>query len=197
MPGPFPPESSPSRVGFGADIASAADALISQPSVPLVSLAVMLLVCSDSRSGRDSDVRSVVRPAWEAFSALVGQGFFGGGSRKGITQYARCRLGFWYSQGSIAPGGRGWTPTATDRRPHWTMPNPPPHLPTTTGRILSGRAQCACHGVAVWKTSCSLVSPLLRADELVRNAVDSQRLSRALMRRADSRSRSDSRAAHF
>src|SRR5437773_2026602 len=44
MPGPFPPESSPSRVGFGADLASAAQALLSQPSVPLVSLAVMLLL---------------------------------------------------------------------------------------------------------------------------------------------------------
>src|SRR5437667_2448759 len=27
------------------------------------------------------------RPAWEALSALVGQGFFGGGSRNGITEY--------------------------------------------------------------------------------------------------------------
>src|SRR2546425_3162645 len=27
------------------------------------------------------------RPAWEAFRALVGQGFFGGGSRNRITQY--------------------------------------------------------------------------------------------------------------
>src|SRR5438093_698079 len=60
MPGPFPPDSSPSRVGFGADLASAARALLSQPSVPLVSLALMLLVCGDSRSGHDSDVRSVV-----------------------------------------------------------------------------------------------------------------------------------------
>jgi len=40
---PFPPESSPSRVGFVADVASAAKALLSQPSVPLVSLAVWLL----------------------------------------------------------------------------------------------------------------------------------------------------------
>jgi len=60
MPGPLPPDSSPSRVGFGADLASAAQALLSQPSVPLVSLALMLLVCGDSRSGHDSDVRSVV-----------------------------------------------------------------------------------------------------------------------------------------
>src|SRR3989442_12135834 len=28
------------------------------------------------------------RPAWEAFWALVGQGFFDGGSKKGLTQYA-------------------------------------------------------------------------------------------------------------
>jgi len=39
---PFPPESTPSRLGFGADLASAARALLSQPSVPLVSLAVTL-----------------------------------------------------------------------------------------------------------------------------------------------------------
>src|SRR5262245_59986165 len=36
-------ESTPPQVGFGADLASAAGALASQPSVPLVSLAVMLL----------------------------------------------------------------------------------------------------------------------------------------------------------
>src|SRR5437016_6423339 len=41
--GPFPLESPSSRIGFGADLASAAQALISQPSVPLVSLAVWLL----------------------------------------------------------------------------------------------------------------------------------------------------------
>ncbi len=41
--GPFPLESTSSRIGFGADLASAAQALISQPSVPLVSLAVWLL----------------------------------------------------------------------------------------------------------------------------------------------------------
>ncbi len=44
MGGPFPPDSSPSRVGFGADLASAARALISQPSVPLVSVAATLLL---------------------------------------------------------------------------------------------------------------------------------------------------------
>src|SRR5947208_13075039 len=44
MPGPFPPESTPSRVGFGADLAWAARALIRQPSVPLVSVAGMLLL---------------------------------------------------------------------------------------------------------------------------------------------------------
>jgi len=41
--GPLPLESTSSRIGFGADLASAAQALISQPSVPLVSLAVWLL----------------------------------------------------------------------------------------------------------------------------------------------------------
>ncbi len=44
MGGSFPPESSPSRLGFAADVASAAQALIRQPSVPVVSLAVMLLL---------------------------------------------------------------------------------------------------------------------------------------------------------
>src|SRR5438552_3809348 len=33
------------------------------------------------------------RPAWEAFLALVGQRFFGGGSRNRITQYPRARPG--------------------------------------------------------------------------------------------------------
>src|SRR5438128_653805 len=69
MGGPFPPESTPSRVGFRADLASAAQALLSQPSVSLVSLAVMLLVCGDSRSGHDSDVRSDVRIASMFFLA--------------------------------------------------------------------------------------------------------------------------------
>src|SRR5438128_4065138 len=74
MGGPFPPESTPSRVGFGADLASAARALISQPSVPLVSLAVMLLVCGDSRSGRDSGVLSV---AASLAGVLVLAGWYG------------------------------------------------------------------------------------------------------------------------
>src|SRR5881396_1280730 len=43
MGGPSLPQSTPSRVGFVADVASAAKALLSQPSVPLVSLAVWLL----------------------------------------------------------------------------------------------------------------------------------------------------------
>src|SRR2546425_9641376 len=60
MPEPFPPESSPSRVGFGADIASAAQALISQPSVPLVSLALVLFPGDTSRSGDHSAVASLV-----------------------------------------------------------------------------------------------------------------------------------------
>jgi len=35
------------------------------------------------------------RPAWEAFVALAWQGFFGGGSRNGITQYGqRRRVGY-------------------------------------------------------------------------------------------------------
>src|SRR5438093_1110639 len=37
-------------------------------------------------SGRPGSNRR--RPAWEAFLALAGQGFFDGGSRNGITQYA-------------------------------------------------------------------------------------------------------------
>ena len=60
MDEPPRPESQLARVGFGADLACAARALITQPSVPLVSLAVMLLVCGDSGSGHDSNVRSVV-----------------------------------------------------------------------------------------------------------------------------------------
>src|SRR5437016_11215826 len=36
-------------------------------------------------SGRPGSNRR--RPAWEAFLALAGQGFFDGGSRNGITQY--------------------------------------------------------------------------------------------------------------
>jgi hypothetical protein len=60
-----PPESTASRIGFGADLAYAARALISQPSVPLVSLAVWLLVCGDSPSA----VRSVVRIASMFFLA--------------------------------------------------------------------------------------------------------------------------------
>src|SRR5439155_731932 len=43
-------------------------------------------------SGRPGSNRR--RPAWEAFSALAGQGFFGGGSRNGITQYADVGVGF-------------------------------------------------------------------------------------------------------
>ena len=38
-----------------------------------------------NESGRPGSNRR--RPAWEAFLALAGQGFFGGGSRNGITQY--------------------------------------------------------------------------------------------------------------
>ena len=44
MRGPRLPESTASRVGFGADLASAAAALWRQPSVALVSLVAMLVV---------------------------------------------------------------------------------------------------------------------------------------------------------
>src|SRR5437879_10339122 len=47
-------------------------------------------------SGRPGSNRR--RPAWEAFVALVGQGFFGGGSRNGITQYRSVRFRLAISQ---------------------------------------------------------------------------------------------------
>ena len=40
---------------------------------------------ASEESGRPGSNRR--RPAWEAFRALAGQGFFDGGSRNGITQY--------------------------------------------------------------------------------------------------------------
>src|SRR5205814_9948038 len=43
--------------------------------------------CTVPKSGRPGSNRR--RPAWEAFWALAGQGFFAGGSRKGITEYCR------------------------------------------------------------------------------------------------------------
>src|SRR5947199_3995585 len=43
-------------------------------------------------SGRPGSNRR--RPAWEAFAALAGHGFFGGGSRNGITQYADIGFAF-------------------------------------------------------------------------------------------------------
>src|SRR5437667_8912948 len=67
---PFPPESSPSRVGFGADVASAAQALIRQPSVPLVSLALVLFPGDTSRSGDHSAVASLVITA-ATFAAML------------------------------------------------------------------------------------------------------------------------------
>ena len=70
MGGPFPPESTPSRVGFGADLASAAQALISQPSVPLVSLALVLFPGDTSRSGDHSAVASLVITA-ATFAAML------------------------------------------------------------------------------------------------------------------------------
>ena len=45
----------------------------------------------DRESGRPGSNRR--RPAWEAFWALAGQGFFGGGSRIGITQYGCKEIG--------------------------------------------------------------------------------------------------------
>ena len=44
----------------------------------------ILAVCAPSTEPPGSNRR---RPAWEAVWALAGQGFFGGGSRNGITQY--------------------------------------------------------------------------------------------------------------
>ena len=47
----------------------------------------LFLLRGSDESGRPGSNRR--RPAWEAFSALVEEGFFGCGSRNGITQYAR------------------------------------------------------------------------------------------------------------
>jgi hypothetical protein len=57
------------------------DPLPSKVKEPLVFYGVR------NESGRPGSNRR--RPAWEAFWALVGQGFFGGGSRNRITQYRR------------------------------------------------------------------------------------------------------------
>ena len=67
MGGPFPPESTPSRVGFRADLASAARALRSQPSVPLLSLAPWLLLDAfpDGRS-------SLPAQAWVVLVCEIG-----------------------------------------------------------------------------------------------------------------------------
>jgi len=77
MPGPFPPESSPSRVGFGADVASAADALIRQPSVPLVSLALVLFPGDTSRSGDHSAVATLLITAATFTDMLFYAGWLG------------------------------------------------------------------------------------------------------------------------
>src|SRR2546429_9781494 len=53
----------------------------------------LCLLRGSEESGRPGSNRR--RPAWEAFWALAGQGFFGGGGRKGITQKAQGRLGVW------------------------------------------------------------------------------------------------------
>src|SRR5438034_224681 len=52
----------------------------------------LCLLRGSDESGRPGSNRR--RPAWEAFLALVGQGFFGGGSRKGITQYSGAAVSF-------------------------------------------------------------------------------------------------------
>ena len=83
MSGPFPPESSPSRVGFGADLASAAQALISQPSVPLVSLAMWLLpgviagVIAWTFPGHHSLVLSLLGPAIMLATTFFQLGWYG------------------------------------------------------------------------------------------------------------------------
>jgi len=79
MGGPFPPESTPSRVGFRADLASAAGALISQPSVPLVSLALMLLPIANvwTFSGRHSSVMSLLGLAIMLATTFFQLGWYG------------------------------------------------------------------------------------------------------------------------
>src|SRR5438067_8719144 len=77
MPEPFPPESSPSRVGFGADLASAEQALISQPSVPLVSLALVLFPGDTSHSGDHSAVANLVITAAPFAAMLFYAGWLG------------------------------------------------------------------------------------------------------------------------
>src|SRR5262249_50063320 len=62
------------------------------------------------RAGDRSNRR---RPAWEAFRAVVGQGFFGGGSRNGITQYADVGSDLAF-QGSPATSTATW--------PRWPPP---------------------------------------------------------------------------
>src|SRR6266404_7856082 len=71
--GPFPPESTPSRIGFGADLASAARALVSQPSVPLVSLAPMLFLDAIQKleSGPTTLLRFLLVAAYVSFPALM------------------------------------------------------------------------------------------------------------------------------
>ena len=87
------------------------DSLSSKVKEPFVFL------WGSEESGRPGSNRR--RPAWEAFSALAGQGFFGAGSRNGITQYARCRLGFWQFHRSPSFGG-GPAKSASAARWHAT-----------------------------------------------------------------------------
>src|SRR5439155_2766839 len=61
------------------------------------------------KSGRPGSNRR--RPAWEAFLALVGQGFFGGGSRNRITRYR-----------SATPEIRDSCPNRDGRFTRWRVP---------------------------------------------------------------------------
>ena len=61
------------------------------------------------------------RPAWEAFWALAGQGFFAGGSRKGITKYSGYAVSFRQFR---RPPPSGWLVFAArdrSRRPRSTV----------------------------------------------------------------------------
>src|SRR5437016_6999994 len=57
----------------------------------------LFLLRGSDESGRPRSNRR--RPAWEAFSALAGQGSFGGGSRNGIRQYTD--VGFDFPDSTI------------------------------------------------------------------------------------------------
>jgi hypothetical protein len=75
--GPFPPESNSSRLGFGADLASAARALVSQPSVPLVSLVATLLPVDLWRPTHPSVVSMLTMQIINAASLFFLLGWYG------------------------------------------------------------------------------------------------------------------------